>query len=148
MVDRKITGIQKITVNGVDETNIMDVDIWAVTDEGNEDLVEVLFLANIIEGVGFKQWAKCWLVQFVHDGFTDVWDSYISDDGKGAVIPTLSITFDIVTAGVVGTMLCTFQASKSWIFNRDDVQFELDQKRTPGGIFVLCIGTVAITHPV
>lgn len=147
MTDRKITGIQKVTVNSVDETNIMDVDIWAVTEEGNEDLVEVIFLANIIEGVAFKQWAKGWLVQLVHDGFTDVYDSYIADDAKGPVIPNFSITFDIVTAGVIGTEIWTFQANKSYIFNRDDVQFELDQKRTPGGIFVLCIGTVAVTHP-
>jgi len=147
LTDRKITGIQKITVNSIDETNIMDVDIWAITDEGSEDLVEVIEMANVIEGVGFKQYARCWLVKVVHDGFTDVWDSYINDDGKGPAIPNFSITFDILTIGVVGTMLMTFEASKCYIYNRDDVTFELDQKRTPGAIFVLCIGTISITHP-
>lgn len=147
MTDRKLTGINNVTVNSVPETNVMDVDIWYVTDELSEDLVEVIQMANVIEGVGFKQYAKCWLVKITHDGWTNIYDAYINDDGKGSVLPNFSITFDTLTIGVAGTQLWTFQASKSYILNPDDVAFELDQKRTPGAIFVLCIGTVAVTHP-
>lgn len=146
MTDRKITGIKSILVGANTEYNIMDVDIWLVTDEGSEDLAEVQFLAGTIEGVGFKQWAKGWLVKVVHDGFTDVWDSYIDDDGKGIVLPAFAVTFDTVVAGVIGTMICTFQVSTAYISNRDDLHFERDQKRTPGAIYVLCTGIVSITH--
>lgn len=145
MTDRKITGIKSVTAGANSETNILDLEIWAVTDEGNEDLVEVLFTPNTIEGIGFKQWAKGWLVRIVHDGFTDIWDDYISEDGEGSVIVTFVVTFDTMVAGTAGTMVWTFQASKSWIQDRDDVGVEIEQKRTPGEVFVNCIGTVDIT---
>ncbi len=147
MTDRKYTGIASVTAGVNTETNILDVDIWAVTDEGNEDLVEVLFTPNTIEGIGFKQWAKGWLIRVVTDGWTDIWDDYLSDDGEGSVIVTFVVTFDIVTAGVVGTEVWTFQASKSYIQDRENVGVEIEQKRTPGEIFVLCIGTADITYP-
>lgn len=146
MTDRVFTGIKKITVNSVDETNVLDVDIWAITDEGDEDLIDILFTPNTIEGIGAKQWAKGWLLKFVHDGWTDVWDSYIDDDGEGAVIPTLVVTFNTIVAGVAGTEIWTFQASKSYVSNRDEVGMRIEEKHTPGAIYVLIIGTVAVTH--
>jgi len=147
MTDRKYLSIQKITVNETDETNVLDVDIWAITDEYNEDLAEVQFTPNTIEGVGFKQWAKCWLIKVVHDGWSDVWDSYIGDDGKGAVIPHFIVTFDIVkTLLAKVTEIWTFAPSKCYIANRDELKVEIEQERTPGAIFVVCIGDVEITH--
>ncbi|GAG15002.1 unnamed protein product, partial [marine sediment metagenome] len=109
MTDRKITGIKSVTAGDNDEVNIMDVEIWAVTDEGNKDLVEVLFTPNTLEGIGFKQWAKGWLVRIVHDGWTDIWDSYINDDGEGIPIPIFVVTFNTMVAGTAGTEVWTFQ---------------------------------------
>ena len=147
MTDRKFTGINKVTVNSVDETNVLDVDIWLMTDDYNEDLVEVQFTPGTIEGVGFKQWAKCWLVKIVHDGWTDLWDSYIDDDGEGIALPNFSVTFDIVEdVAEKVTEVWTFQANKSYIANRDEIRVEIEQERTPGAIYVVCIGTVEITH--
>lgn len=147
MTDRKYLGIKKITVNTTDETNILDVDIWAITDSYDEDLAEVKFTPNTIEGVGFKQWAKGWLIKIVHDGWSDVWDSYIDDDAEGAVIPAFIVIFDIVkdAAGKV-TEVWTFEASKCYIANRDELKVEIEQERTPGAIFVVCIGSVEVTH--
>lgn len=146
MTDRKITGINKITVNTSHETNILDVDIWLMNDEYGEDLAEVQFTPNTIPGVGFKQWAKVWLIKVVHDGWSDVWDSYIDDDGKAIEIPEFVIVFDTMTAGVVGTETWTFETDKSHIANRDELSVEIEQRRTPGAIFVVCIGTVEVTH--
>ena len=142
MTDRKYLGIQKITVNSVDETNVLDVDIWLVTDGYNEDLGEVKFTPNTIGGVGFKQYAKCWLIKIVHDGQSDVWDDFIGADAEGAVILTFSVTFDIVedAAGKV-VEVWNAEASKCYIANRDELKVEIEQERTPGAIFVVCIGT-------
>ncbi len=147
MTDRKFKGIQKIIVNSVDEENIMDVDIWAITDTFAEDLVEILFAPNVIEGIGDKQWAKGYLVKVVHDGWTDVWDSYIDESAAGVVLPNFSVIFDIITAGVAGTEVWVFQANKSYVSNRGEIGVKREETRTPGTIFVLCFGTVAITHP-
>lgn len=134
-------------MNSVDTENILDVDIWLVTDNLEEDLVEVKFTPGTIEGVDFKQYAKCWLIKVVQDGWTNVWDNYINDDGEGAVIPTLSVTFDITkTVAEKTTEVWTFQASKSYVLNRDELRVEIEQERTPGAIFVVIIGTVTITH--
>lgn len=145
MTDRIYTGIQKILVGAVEETNILDVDIWAITDEGGEDLVEVKFTPNTVEGIAFKQYAKCWLIKIVHDGWTDVWDTYISYDGEGTELAAFAVTFDTITAGVAGTEVWTFQASKSYVSNRDEVGLKIEETRTPGTIYVLCIGTVDVT---
>lgn len=147
MTDRKYTGIQKITVNSIDEENIMDVDVWAINDEGGEDLVEIQFAPATVEGVGAKQWGKAFRIKIVHDGWTDVWDTYLDLTDEGVFMPNFSVTFDILTNGVVGTEVWTFQANKCYIENRDDVKTEIEQRRTPGAVYVLCIGTVAVTHP-
>lgn len=144
MTDVKIHGINKVTVNSVDEENILDVKVRLMTDDLNEDLVEVLFTPNTIEGVGFKQYAKVWVIQVVHDGKSTVWDSYIDDDAAGAVIPNFSIEYDI---GGGNTMLFTFEASKCYVLNRDELLVKIEQKRTPGSIFVVCIGTLVVTYP-
>jgi len=147
MTERKIIGIQSVETTTGASTNIMDVDIWAVTDDGNEDLVEVLFTPHTFEGVAFRQWAKCWLVKIVHDGWTDIYDAYIDDDGESAAIPLFKITFDIKkTAANKTTEIWTFQTSKSYVMNRDELRVEIEQKRTPGAIYIVCIGTVTITH--
>ncbi len=147
MTDRVYLGIQKITVGSNDETNILDADIWAITDKYDEDLAEVKFTPNTIPGVGFKQWAKGWLIKIVHDGKSNVWDSYLSDTGKGTVIPAFIVVFDIVKdpAGKT-TEIWTFEASKCYIANRDELKVAIEQERTPGAMFVVCIGDVAITH--
>ena len=148
MTDRIYLGIQKITVNVSDETNILDVDIWAITDDMDEDLVEIKFTPNTVEGVGAKQWAKGWLIKVVHDGKSDVWDAYIKDDVVNPVIPAFVVTFDIVTAGVVGTEVWTFQAADyCYVANRGDLTIDKEQERGEGVVFVICIGTVAVTHP-
>lgn len=141
MTDRIYTGIQKVLVGAVWVYNILDVDIWAITDEGNEDLVEVKFTPNTIEGIAFKQYAKAWLIKIVHDGWTDVWDPYISYDGEGTVLPAFGITFETVVDGVAGTEIWTFEASKCYVSNRDEVGRKVEETRTPGTIYVLCIGT-------
>lgn len=149
MTDRKYLGIKSVTVHTATETNILDVDIWAVTDEGSEDLVEIQFTPGTVAGIGAKQWAKCWLIKVVHDGWSSIWDDYLGALGaaEGAVIPTFIVTFDIVTAGVVGTEVWTFLANKCYVSNRDEVGMKIEEKRTPGAIYVLCIGTVEVTHP-
>lgn len=147
MTEREFVGVQKVTVNSVDEENILDVEITLVTDDMEEDLAEVKFTPNTIEGTAFKQYGKCWLTKVVHDGWTDVWNSYIDDDAEGAVIPNFVVVFDIVkTAAEKTTEVWTFQASKCFIFNRDELRVEIEQKRTPGAVYVVCIGTVTITH--
>lgn len=142
MTDRKYLGIQKVTVNSIDETNVLDVDIRLVTLKYAEDLVEVKFTPNTIYGVGFKPHPKCWLIKVVHDGQSDVWDSYIGDNTKGAMIPNFSVTFDIVKdlAGKV-IEVWNAEANKCYIANRDELKVEIEQERTPGAIFVVCIGT-------
>ncbi|GAG41221.1 unnamed protein product [marine sediment metagenome] len=147
IVNRKITGIESVTVNGVDSLNIETVDIWPVTEEMSEDLIDILFSPWIVEGIGAKQWAKCWLLKVVHDGWTDVWDTYIEYDAEAPVIPTLVVTLEILTEGVVGTEVWTFQASKSYVSNLDDIGMRIEEKYTPGAIWILINGTVAITHP-
>ncbi len=147
MTDRVYLGIQKIIVNSIDETNVLDIDMWPITDNYDEDLVEVKFTPNVIAGVGFKQWAKGWLIKVVHDGKSDVWDSYLSDTGEGAVIPNFTVVLNIVKdpAGKT-TEVWTFEASKSYIANRDELKVAIEQERTPGAIFVVCIGDVEVTH--
>lgn len=147
MTDRKYLGIQKITVNSVDETNVLDVDIWLVTDEYNEDLAEVKFTPNTIPGVAFKLYGKCWLIKVVHDGQSDVWDNYIGDAAEGAVIPDFSVTFDIVEDAEAKVIeVWNAEASKCFIANRDELKVEIEQERTPGAIFVVCIGTFTPTY--
>jgi len=142
MADRKYLGIQKITVNSVDETNVLDVDIWRVTDSYDEDLAEVKVTPNTIGGVGFKQYAACWLIKIVHDGQSDVWDDFIGDGAKGVVIPNFSVTFDIVKDAELKVIeVWNAEASKCYIANRDELKVEIEQERTPGAIFVVCIGT-------
>ena len=146
MTHRKFLGIQKITVNSVDATHILDVEISLVTDDMDEDLAEVKFTPNTIEGIAFKQYGKCWLIKVVHDGFTSIYDSYIDDDGEGTVLPTFIVTFNIVkTAANKTTEVWTFEAGKSYIYNRDDVKAEIEQKRNPGIVYIVCIGDVTHT---
>lgn len=148
MVDRIYTGIQKITVNISDEANILDVDIWAITDNMNEDLVEIKFTPNTIEGVGAKQWAKGWLIKINHDGKSDVWDDYIKDDDVNPIIPEFIVVFDMVDDGTGAvTEVWTFQSSKCYVANRGDLTIDKEAERGEGVIFVICIGTVAVTHP-
>lgn len=147
MTNRKYKRTQKITVNSVDTFNIDTVDIWIVTEELEQDLVDILFTPGTVEGVGESQGAKCWLLKVVHDGWSDVWDTYIEDDAEGPVIPSLVVIFETITAGVAGTEVWTFQVSKSYVSNRDDVGFKIEEKYTPGAIWILIIGTVEVTHP-
>ena len=144
MTDRVFMGINKITVNVSDESNVLDVDIWAITDDMKEDLVEIKFTPGTYEGVGAKQWAKGFLVKVMHDGYSDVWDPYINDDGVNVVLPAFTVTFDL-TGG--GTEVWTFQANKCWVANRGDLTIDKEAERGEGVVFVICIGTVVITHP-
>ena len=147
MTDRKYTGIESVTVNAVPSLNIDTVDIWPITEEMEQDMVDILFSPDVVEGVGAKQWAKGWLLKVVHDGFTDVWDPYMLDNVEGTVIPALVVTLETLTAGVIGTEVWTFQVSKSYVSNRGEVGMKLGEKHTPGTIWVLIIGTVVVTHP-
>jgi len=147
MVDWRYLGINKITVNDADETNILDVDIWAITDDMDEDLVEIKFVPSTVEGVGAKQWAKGFLIKVEHDGFSDVWDSYIKEDAVNPVIPIFNVVFDVVPIGTLATEVWTFQASKCYVANRGDLSVDKEAERGEGVVFVICIGTVTITHP-
>ncbi len=147
MTDRLYMGVNKITVNVSDEPNILDADIWAITDDMDEDLVEIKFTPNTVEGVAAKQWAKGWLIRIDHDGTSDVWDSYIKDDVVNPLIPEFIVVFDTVTAGVEGTEVWTFQSNKCYVANRGDLTIDKEQERGEGVVFVICIGTVAVTHP-
>lgn len=147
MTDRLFMGIQKITVNSVDETNILDVDIWAIAEDMDEDLVEIKFTPNTVEGVGAKQWAKGFLIKVVHDGFSDVWDNYIKTDVVNPVIPNFTVVFDIVEDALGDvTEIWTFQVNKCYVANRGPLTVDKEQERGEGVVFVLCIGTVVITH--
>lgn len=147
MTDRKFLGIKKITVNTTDEENVLDLDIRLMTDDYSEDLVEVKFTPNTTEGIGFKQWAKCWIIKIVHDGWSDVWDPYLADDDEGALIPEFVVVFDIVEdENNKVTEIWTFESDKCYIANRDELKVEIEQERTPGAIFVVCLGSVTITH--
>jgi len=147
MTDRIYLGINKITANVSDETNILDIDIWAITENMDEDLVKIRFTPATHEGVGAKQWAKGFLIKVVHDGWSDIWDNYISDDGPNTVLPAFTVTLDITTAGVEGTEVWTFEANKCYVANRGDLTVDKEQERGEGVVFVICIGTVVITHP-
>jgi len=149
MTDRLYLGINKITVNVTDETNLLDVDIWAITDDNDEDLVTIKFTPGTVEGVGAKQYAKGWLIKVDHDGFSDVWDNYIKTDAVNPVLPAFTVVFDIVedATGAV-TEIWTFQASKCYVANRGDLSIDKEAERGEGVVFVICIGTVAVTHPI
>jgi hypothetical protein len=140
MTDRKLKGIQKITVNAADETNVLDVEIKLAPD----DFLEPQFVPNTIAALGVKQWEKFWVVTITHDSWSSVWDSYLNDDGEGAVIPSFSITFELADTG---TEVWTAEASKSYIQNRGELKAELEQERNPGVVEVIVIGTFTITHP-
>lgn len=147
MTDRKYLGINSVVVNSVSETNILDVDIWYMTDKYGEDLVETQFAKGTISGVGFKQGPTVWLVKVVHDGWTDLWDSYIAAKAKGTVLPTFVVIFDIVKdAAEKVTEVWTFTPNKCYVANRDELRVEIEQERTPGAIFVVCIGDPTVTH--
>ncbi len=146
MTDRTYLGINKITVNVSDETNILDVDIWAVTDDLNEDLIKIRFTPNTVEGVGAKQWAKGWLIKVVHDGFSDVWDNYIKEDVVNVVLPAFTVVFDTVEEGGFDTEIWTFEPNKCWVANRGDLTIDKDEDIGEGVVYVVCIGTVDVTH--
>ena len=146
MTDRTYLGINKITVNVSDETNILDLDIWAVTDDLNEDLVKIRFTPATIEGVGAKQWAKGWLIKVVHDGYSDVWDPYIKQDDDNVVLPAFTVVFDTVEEGGADTEIWTFEANKCYVANRGDISISKEEDIGEGVVFVVCIGTVAVTH--
>ncbi len=147
MTDRKYLGIKSIVVNGITETNVLDVDIWLMDKKYGEDLVEVQFAKGTISGVGFKQGATVWLVKIVHDGWTDLWDSYVAAKAKGAAIPTFVVIFDIVKdVAEATTEVWTFTPDKCWIVTRDEVGAEVEQEFTPGAIFVGSLGDPTVTH--
>ena len=147
MTDRTYLGINKITVNASDETNILDVHIWAVTAKLNEDLVKIRFTPNTVEGVGAKQWAKGWLIKIEHDGYSDVWDNYIKQDVANAVLPFFIVTFDIVEDALGDvTEIWTFEADKCYVANRGDITISKEEDLGEGGVYVVCIGTVVVTR--
>lgn len=147
MVDRIYLGVNKITVNVSDETNILDVDIWAITEDFNEDLIKIRFTPNTVEGVGAKQWAKGWLIKVVHDGYSDVWDPYIKQDVVNVVLPHFTVVFDIVKDALDDvTEIWTFEADECWVANRGDIAISKEEDQGEGVVYVVCIGTVAVTR--
>lgn len=146
MTDRKYLGINSVVVDGVSETNLLDVDIWLMDDKYGEDLVEMQFAKGTISSVGFKQGPTVWLIKIVHDGWTDLWDSYIAAKAKGAEIPSFVVIFDIVKAGEATTEVWTFTPNKCWIADRDERSVEIEQERTPGTIYVVSLGDPTVTH--
>ena len=137
--DEQYTGIQKITVNSSDCTNILWYE-WEFVGQDGGDILTPRFTPNTYESVGVTEWpGKYWRLRFGIDSTSTVFDSYINDDGANAVIPDLSVT---IVKSDGNTRVHTYQASKSYVSNFDPSS-EVAERATynTSVVEVVCIGT-------
>jgi hypothetical protein len=140
MTDRQIKGINAVTINSVNAYNILDVNYEFVIRD------KVRHTPNVAEGLGIRNFTKWHEIELVFDSVTSIFDPYIDDDGKNPAIPSGSIQFATLVAGVEGTETWTFEASKWFVQNRGELRVDRMSQRRPWRIKLIGIGTLTITH--
>jgi hypothetical protein len=135
--DERYTGITKITVNGVDVTNILDYS-WELVGPDGGEMVAPRFTPNTYAGVGVREDSgKYWKLKFVFDTYTTAFNSYISDTGVNAVIPTLTVT--LMKADCT-ERVHTYEASKCYVTGYAPSNVAENETYNPGVVEVACIG--------
>lgn len=136
MVDRQVTNINSVTINSNPATNILDVDYQFVMQD------KVRHTPNVVEGLGIRNYPKYHRIIIVHDSITDIYDSYIDDDGKNPVIPSGSIEYAVLNAGVAEVATWTLQANKWYVASRGELRVEKLQERKTWQVVLIGIGTL------
>ena len=147
MTDRKITRIQKITVNTTDVENVLDID-WEFVGPDGGDILEPQFVPNLINALDVEEWdGKHWRFRIVLDSDADIFDTYWSQNGVHTVIPTFSITLEIAGGD---TQVWTFGSSKTYVSRKGDsnAQGKYAEEDYQEGVYhLISIGTRVVTHP-
>jgi hypothetical protein len=136
--DRKLTGITKVTCNGVDSTNILGVEWEYVTD------LQPQFMPNLTAAIGVKEWSgKYWIIRVTTDTKTSIFDSYISDSGAASALPTFIVTYSAVKAdGTQQTETHTYEANKVYVSRVEpSMEARWQGERNPVTYEFICIGT-------
>lgn len=137
MADRQVKRINSVTINGNASTNILDLDYQFVIQD------KVRHTPNVVEGLGMRNYPKYHRIILIFDSKTDIFDSYIDDDGKNPYFPSGSIEFDVLNAGTLQTETWTLQSNKWYVGNRGELRVERLQERKPWQVILIGIGTLS-----
>ena len=112
---------------------------------GGGDILDVRFTPNTYEGVGVTEWpGKYWKMMVDFDGYTDIFDSYLNDDGVNTTVPGFSVIYDLTGGNIA---LHQYEASQVWTSNWDGAGMRERGERQPTRIEFVCIGTRTVTYP-
>ena len=140
--DVQYTGVNGITISGASSTNILWYE-WSFEAADGGDVLTPRFTPNTYESVGVTEWpGKVWRIRLAIDSETSVFDSFINDDGVGAVIPSTVITLDKAGGG---TATHTYAATKVYVANYDPyLSMSEGSENNYGVIELLCYGTRSV----
>jgi len=113
-----------------------------------EHIMEITpqFVPNYYPGVDVKQDHKWWILTFVIDSETDVFDALFSVTAANTAFTTLYVDF-ILADGAATRERWTYQATASYIINRNESKTDMDADRNLIEYQVLVYGTRVITRP-
>ena len=143
MVDRAIIRIDAVRVPAGSATNILSF---------SDDFVmqnDPRFVPNVYEGIAIKFDHEWHDITIIFDSDTDIFDTYIDDDGPNPVIPSLIVDFTVVTIATqaVATERWTYTANQTYIRERNEGEIEEGRERQTFEYRILAWGDRAISYP-
>ena len=143
MVDRAVIRIDAVRTPAGTSTNIVSFrDEFIMQNDPR-------FVPNTFEGVGMKfdhEWHE---LTIVFDSDTDIFDTYIDDDGPNPTVPSLIIDFTVVTIAteVQETERWTYTGNKIYVRNRDDGEIAPGRERQPFTYELIAWDDRTISYP-
>jgi hypothetical protein len=114
-----------------------------------EHIMEITpqFVPNTFQGVDVKQDHKWWVLTFVIDSETNIFDgAFAVTAANTPFITTFYVDF-ILADGTATRERWTYTAERAWVINRNEGKTDMDAERNLTEYQILIYGTRVITRP-
>lgn len=137
----KILYIEDITTVIGSCTNVLSFE--------EEHIMEITpqFVPNTFQGVDVKQDHKWWILTFVIDSETDIFDAAFGVTAANTPFAGVFFVDFILADGAATRERWTYTPARAWVINRNEGKVDMDAERNTIEYQILIYGTRVITWP-